>query len=299
MSAPISCRCSGANALASATASRAPATSTIANAASPTVGRSTIRRSSVAASASQVASEGETAATRLPSPCSACASMSSAASRSSRSSSVCAERDQQVAGAGEAVDADASPRAGAWPPARTGCRGRPPRRRARPCRCRRRARRSPGRRPCGTRAPRRTAGRCRGSPGRSARPTPGGAHTATSITPAAARGDDAHHDRARVGGAPAGNVDGGRADGHLAQDDALALGQLDGGVARPRPPRRRARRWRSRPAGPAISSSGSRVIASSSSSAGDEQRARLRCRRCRIGACSRAPRRRPRSARAR
>ena len=52
-------------------------------------------------------------------------------------------------------------------------------------RCRRRARRSPGRRPCGTRAPRRTAGRCRGSRGRSARRRPGGAHTATSITPAA------------------------------------------------------------------------------------------------------------------
>ena len=41
-------------------------------------------------------------------------------------------------------------------------------------RCRRRARRSPARRPCGRRARRRTAGRCRGSPGRSRRRRPAG-----------------------------------------------------------------------------------------------------------------------------
>ena len=43
--------------------------------------------------------------------------------RSSRSADVRAERDQQVARAGEAVDADDRPRAGAWPPARRGCPG--------------------------------------------------------------------------------------------------------------------------------------------------------------------------------
>ena len=41
-------------------------------------------------------------------------------------------------------------------------------------RCRRRARRSPGRRPCGRRARRRTAGRCRGSPGGCPRRAPAG-----------------------------------------------------------------------------------------------------------------------------
>ncbi len=46
-----------------------------------------------------------------------------------------------------------------------------------------------------------------------------------------ARGDDAHDDGAGVGGAPPGDVDGGGADGHLAQEDALSLGQLDGHVA--------------------------------------------------------------------
>ncbi len=45
-----------------------------------------------------------------------------------------------------------------------------------------------------------------------------------------ARGDDAHDDRARVSGAPAGDIHGGRADGDLAQHDALALRKLDAGV---------------------------------------------------------------------
>ena len=45
-----------------------------------------------------------------------------------------------------------------------------------------------------------------------------------------ARGDDAHHDGARIRRAPARHVDGRRADRHLAQRDALALGEVDGDV---------------------------------------------------------------------
>ena len=45
-------------------------------------------------------------------------------------------------------------------------------------------------------------------------------------------GDHAHHDRAGIGRASAGHVHGGGGDGQLAQDDPLALGQLDGAVVR-------------------------------------------------------------------
>ena len=124
ISAPISCRCSGANALASATASRAPATSTIAKSASPTVGRSTTSRSSAAASASQAPAALRDGRRRgCPSPCSACASMSSAARFSSRSPACAEQRTSRSLGPGEAVDPDGRARAGAWPPARTGCPG--------------------------------------------------------------------------------------------------------------------------------------------------------------------------------
>ncbi len=131
-SAPISCRCSGANALANAIASRG--VGDLDDRERAPRRRSGVRRtscSSAAASASQTSAAGETAATRLPAPCSAWASMSSAARRSSRSPALGAEHDEQVAGPGEAVDADDAPRAGAWPPARRGCRGRRSRRRAR------------------------------------------------------------------------------------------------------------------------------------------------------------------------
>ncbi len=46
-----------------------------------------------------------------------------------------------------------------------------------------------------------------------------------------ARGDDAHHHGAGVGGAATRHVHGGRADWDLAQHDALALWKIDGGVA--------------------------------------------------------------------
>ena len=45
-----------------------------------------------------------------------------------------------------------------------------------------------------------------------------------------ARGDDAHHDGARIRRPPAGHVDRSRAHWHLAQRDALALGKVDGDV---------------------------------------------------------------------
>ena len=77
------------------------------------------------------------------------------------------------------------PTAGAWPPARTGCRGPRSRPRAPPSRSRRRAPRSPARRPCGRPAPPRTAGTRRGSSESICPSAPGGEHTTTSSTPAA------------------------------------------------------------------------------------------------------------------
>ena len=48
--------------------------------------------------------------------------------------------------------------------------------------------------------------------------------------PGRAGADDAHHDRARVGRAAGGNVDGRRGDRDLAEADLLALGKRDGAV---------------------------------------------------------------------
>ena len=150
---------------------------------------------------------------------------------------------------------DAAPRAGAWPPARRGCRARRSRRPARPSRCRRRARRSPGRRPSGRPARRRRARRWRGSPGRSRRRARRRADDDVDHA-GRARGDDAHHDGARVGRAAAGDVDRGGADRDLAQAHRLALRELDRRLLLRRPRRRPATlaiaTW-----SPATSSSGS------------------------------------------
>ena len=76
------------------------------------------------------------------------------------------------------------------------------------------------------------------------------------LDPGHARGDDAHDDRARVRVAAAGDVDRGAAHRHLAQEHAVALGQLrprrrrrgrrghGAARSRSRPPGRRARRGR-------------------------------------------------------
>ena len=229
MSAPISCRCSGANALASAAASRTPATSTTANAASPTVGRSTTSSSSAAASASQIAAEGETAATRLPSPCSRLGEHVERRQPQLALVEVRAERDEQVAGAGEAVDADARRElvlgllhvqvAGADDHVdaidRLGAVGQ-------------RGDRLGAAHAVYALHAAQPAG---AEDHRVDLPVHAGRSAHGDVDHAgAARGDDAHHDRARVGRAPAGNVHRGRADGHLAQDDALPLGKLDGDV---------------------------------------------------------------------
>ena len=203
--------------------------STIANAASPTVGRSTTSCSSVVASASQTACDGAAATTRLPSPCSACASMSSAARRSSSSPAAASSSDQQVAGAGEAVDADARrelalglldvqvARADDHVDARdavgaVGERG--------------------DRLGAAHAVHALDAAQAAGAedervdlPVRARRRAHGHVEHAGG-----ARRDDAHDDRARIRGAPPGHVHGGRADGHLAQHDALALGKLDARV---------------------------------------------------------------------
>ncbi len=303
-SAPISCRCSGANALASAdrlAGGRRPGR--CANAASPTVGRSTHqrlerRRQRVA----DAAREGDTATTRLPSPCSAWASMSSAPAEL-RAVVGAPRRRRRAPRAGRwgrrSRRSRRARRAGAWPPARRGCRDRRSRRRARPCRCRRRARRSPARRPCGTRARRRTAGTSPRITGSICPSRPGGAHTATSSDARRARGHDAHHDRARVRGAPAGHVHGGGAHGHLAQRRRAA----------PAPARLRRRR-----ATPASATRATFAIATCSPAIElqrqlldrlvellrcDAQRPRLAAGGVEAASCTRARPRRPRRAPAR
>ena len=223
---------------------------------------------------------------RCPSPCSACASRSSATSASS-AVAVCAERDQQVARAGEPVDADLAEHlplgllhvqvAGTDDHVdavdRLGAVGQ-------------RGDRLGAAHPVDD-APRRTAGRRRGRPGRPLRRSPGGAHTATSSR-RQPRGDDAHHDRARVGRPPAGNVDRGRADGHLAQDDALPLRQLDGGSSADAGVGHDARRSRSPPRSPATQLGGESRDRRRRAPRRDAQRPRLVAGRCRTGACSRA-----------
>ena len=240
------------------------------------------------------------ATTRLPSPCSACASMSSAARRDLALAHVGAEHDEQVARAGEAVDADDRARAGAWPPARTGCRGRRSRRRAStvsvpyasaaiacapPMRYTRSHAAQPARaedRRVDLRRRRRAARtrrrRARRRRARSRRPSPPCSGTAR---------DRRARRRRRSRRAP------------RAATTLLALGQLDGARPRRRRPRRPARRWRSPPAGRRRRSSGSCLIASSSSSGGDAQRRAARVAGgVEARACSRAPPRRPPRARA-
>ena len=258
---------------------RASATSTSANAASPTVGRSTTSASSAAAERARTTvrgrrDRGDEAALAVL----GLGEHVERGQRSSRSPTSGAEHDQQVARAGEAVDADERRELVLGLLHVQVARARRSRRRARPSRCRRRARRSPARRPCGTRARPRTAGTCRGSPGRSAPSGPGGAHTATSSTPAARAVTTPITTVLGIGGAPAGHVHGGGADRHLAQDDALPLRQLDRDVLARRPRRRRCATLAIATCRPATSSSGSCLIASSSSSALDAAAAAARRR---------------------
>ena len=90
----------------------------------------------------------------------------------------------QLARPGDAVDADLARHLALGLLHLGVARARRSRRPAGPTRCRRRARRSPGRRPSGRPRSRRTARRRPGSSGARARPGPGGAHTASSSTPA-------------------------------------------------------------------------------------------------------------------
>ncbi len=162
---------------------------------------------------------------------------------------LCAEQHEQVARTGEAVDPHRSRRASAWPPARTGCPARRPRRRDRRSRCRTRARRSPARRPCGRRARRRTAGRPPRIAGRSRRRPPAASTPRRRTRRPRAR---SRRPSRRCSGTARGRRARTRRPSRPAPraGDPLALGQLDRDVLARRPPGRPARRSRSRPAAP-------------------------------------------------
>ena len=117
----------------------------------------------------------------------------------------------------------------AWPPARTGSRVRRSRRPAPPTRFRRRAPRSPGRHPSGRPSRRRRAGTRRGSPGSTSPSAPGGAHTATSRTPATRAGTTPITTVLGYGARPPGTYTPALATGARAQPDHMGA-ELDRGL---------------------------------------------------------------------
>ena len=129
-SAPISCRCSGANALASSSAAASVRDLDERERASPTVRRSP--RQPLELGRERVEQAGVGARRRRRGcPRRARPGRAGRARRARRRARASAEHDDRSLGPGEAVDADALARAGAWPPARRGCPGRRSRRRGR------------------------------------------------------------------------------------------------------------------------------------------------------------------------
>ena len=94
------------------------------------------------------------------------------------------------------------------------------------------------------------AQRARGEDHGVARRRPGGAAPRPPPRPRPAR-SRAHHHRARIGRAPAGDVDRGAAHRHLAQQHRWPCGSVTSRSVAQRRPARPPRRWRSRPRAPA------------------------------------------------